>query len=230
MGDPSPQYSDMMAGVYPDPTQWSNPYSSFNQPGQMPGWPTGYVGVPMDATGKPIQSYQAPQQPAPAQGTTLNSSPNLQQQMMQNLAMARGQGTEQMGVTPYGYFSQAGGGQGVQGNGRGVPQAGAVFVPTPMPQQTTPSASTGGVQPASAGSNYQAALTALANPNQVQTPGAAWTPMQQGMGSQGILNNFINNWQKGGIGMSAQPGIGGGSAGISTAANNPFFANMGAKR
>jgi hypothetical protein len=55
-----PQYSLAQAGLYPDPTQWSNPYSTFGQGGgAMPGWPTQYGGTPTNA----------------ATGTTLNSNP-----------------------------------------------------------------------------------------------------------------------------------------------------------
>ena len=56
----SPQYDLAQAGLYPDPTQWSNPYSTFGQGGgQMPGWPTQYGGTPTNA----------------ATGMTLNSNP-----------------------------------------------------------------------------------------------------------------------------------------------------------
>jgi len=55
-----PQYSLAQAGIYPDLSQLSNPYSTFGQGGgSMPGWPTQYGGQPTNA----------------ATGTTLNSNP-----------------------------------------------------------------------------------------------------------------------------------------------------------
>lgn len=219
-----PQYNYAQAGLYPDPSQWSNPYSSFGGSGQIPGWPTGYVGAPVNAgTGQPIASYQPP-----APGTTINSTPVAPQAppvqmgvMMPTGGQPRVSGGEQfVPLTPApnrqnltNYYNQ-GGASGSQG------------------AQSTQSA-TGGVQPANLSGNYQSALSALANPGNPITPGAVFNPATQtggGAQGQGVLNNFLQNWKQGGIGQTAAPGLGGGSSGVSIAANNPFFAMMGGQR
>jgi hypothetical protein len=82
--------------------------------------------------------------------------------------------------------------------------------------------------------SYQNALSLLANPGNPVTPGAPFTAAQSQAGGgpqgQGILNNFIKNWQQGGIGQQAAPGLGGGSSGVSFGANNPFFAALGGQK
>jgi hypothetical protein len=79
--------ADNSANIYPyplqfDPSQWSNKYSSFA--GQKLPSLAAYAGVPTDALGNPIASYQAiqaqqaaaqPAAPAMAPSTTLNSNP-----------------------------------------------------------------------------------------------------------------------------------------------------------
>jgi|SRR5215472_7683205 len=199
-----------------DPTQKSNQFSNYNN-APLPYPPT-YNGVPVNAaTGQPIQSYLDWQKANPG-GVTLNQtpstpapapSPDLQQMMMRNMANAAGQGTQGMGVSPYGYFSQAGGPQGISGGGRGVAQPGAVWTPTPQPRPQAapaPSAPQAGAAP----NNWQAAINALANPGKVTTPGVQ-VP-QGGAGgwgfqpSGGVNQAFLN--QRGyGPGGTPQQGL-----------------------
>lgn len=227
-----PQYNYAQAGLYPDPTQWSNPYSSFNSPGQMPGWPTGYAGAPVNAgTGQPIAGYQPP-----APGTTINSTPVPQQSgqmytggqlagLSQNAInqMSPNQQAElsSMPQTVYGQVGR------VSGQPIGAVNTGQRIYPQ-QSQQSTPQ-----IQPANASGNYQSALSALANPGNPITPGYQFNPATQtggGAGGQGVLNNFLQNWKQGGVGQTAAPGLGGGSSGVNIAANNPFFAMMGGQK
>jgi hypothetical protein len=209
--DPSGAYTLAMSGMYPDPTQWSNPYSQYNN-APLP-FPPSYAGVPTNAMGQPIPGYQAP-----PQGTTLNSAPQAapqqQQQQQQPIRMA---------TTPEGMPA------GQTSLGRGV--VGSVWQPQQQPQpqqqQAAPQAQ------ASGQGSYQAALDALSNPGNPVTPGSPYTPMAgnaNAQQSQGLLNNFIQNWKQGGMGQTAQPGIGGGSSGINVGANNPFFAALQGQR
>ena len=266
MSSTFPEYQYAMAGQYPDPTQWSNPYSNF-QGAPLP-FPPGYAGTPSNAaTGQPIQ----PPPSASPQGTTLNSMPaqsaatnpfaNVQIPQGQNTAVAQpygglnaqqwnaltpqqrgpaqaAMGEYQMGVamTPSGNnFTSSGNNPsgnnpaamaGAAWQGRGAQDWNQML--SGAGQQIQPS-----VQPASQAGSYQNALNLLGNPGTPQMSGAAYTPQQAMAGGgqgQNILNNFIQNWQQGGIGKTAAPGIGGGSSGISFGANNPFFSALGATK
>jgi hypothetical protein len=231
MGDPSQQYSLAMAGAYPDISQWSNPYSQFK--GQALPFPPGYVGSPTNAMGQPIASYQAP--PQPAQGTTLNSTPAKNTGWNQNPVGSP--------LNPMGDWTQLAPqlpGASPQGQANYAYNLGLGGFIDPTTHQASmgsqqSSQGAGGGQASGGGTTgsapgaYQSALNALGNPGQVMTPGAAWTPMSGGANaaqSSGILNNFLQNWQQGGIGKTAAPGIGGGSSGISVGANSPFFAAL----
>jgi hypothetical protein len=181
----------------------------------------------MDASGKPIQSYQAPQQQAPARGVTLNSNPN-QWAFNNALINSMGRQASQEGAD----MSQSGlpGWQKPAWTGptfSDISNMRAANGPNPMGAGAPNANAASAMQPASAGNNYQAALTALAHPNPVQTPGAAYTPMgQQQNPTNSILHGFLQNWQQGGMGRQSGPGIGGGSSGISFGANNPFLKSL----
>jgi hypothetical protein len=230
-----PQYGLAQAGLYPDPSQWTNPYTSFNGPGQMPGWPTQYAGTPTNAaTGQPIQPQPGmtaqPAVPSQPMGTTLNSTPppvhgvaglqpgqyDASNGLPAGNPMAFNLASDPSGM-PNGMTSL---GRGVT-VGSGQPSMG---MPQQQPQQAAQSGQPGG--------SYADALSLLANPGNPPTVGSPYTAQQAtaGSGNQGILNSFIQNWQKGGIGQQAAPGIGGGSSGISFGANNPFFAALGGQR
>jgi hypothetical protein len=216
-----PQYNLAQAGFYPDPSQWSNPYSSF-QNGALP-FPPGYAGTPTNAaTGQPIQppaGSPAPQQPT---GTTLNSMPQSAGNPNFNAAAQAdfnaGNAAGQSNLYALGY-----------GPGGSIrPGSEAAMYGGGQQQQASPS-----MQPASQTGSYNNALSLLANPGNPTTPGSAFTPQQAQAGggnTQGVLNNFLQNWQRGGIGQQAAPGIGGGSSGVSFGANNPFFAALGGKQ
>jgi hypothetical protein len=213
-----PQYGFAQAGLYPDPSQWSNPYSSF-QGGALP-FPPGYAGTPTNAaTGQPIQAGSpAPQQPT---GMTLNSMPQSTGNPGFNAAaqadFLAGNAAGQSNLAALGY-----------GPGGSIRPGSQAAMYGGQQQPTTPQ-----MQPASQAGSYNNALSLLANPGNPITPGSAFTPQQAQAGggnTQGVLNNFIQNWQQGGIGQQAAPGIGGGSSGVSFGANNPFFAALGGKQ
>lgn len=231
MSSTFPQYQYAQQGVYPDPTQWSNPYSNFQN--QALPFPPGYSGTPTNAaTGQPIQ--QPP-------GTTLNSMPAStpqaavpQQNNMQALQSAYNQAQGQLqAMGKWGITPGTGNGMGGVNNQAALDAQSQLAQSIYRNQQpAASSASTPSMQPASQAGSYQNALNLLANPGTPQMAGAAFTPQQAqaGSGGQNVLNNFIQNWQQGGIGQQAAPGIGGGSSGISFGANNPFFAALGAKK
>ena len=152
--------------------------SDFPLPEFAPGWPTGYAGAPVQASsGQPIPGYQppAPQQPM---GTTLNATqqqPNVPQYIQtQGGTISGGAASTNAGMQ---------GGQWVPGQ----------MIPNPaysaQQQQQAPQQS---MQPANQGSNYQSALTALANPGTPPVVGSPYTAQQSqaGAGNQGVLNNL----------------------------------------
>jgi len=126
-----------------------NKYSSMNS-SNFPMY--NYYGVPTDAMGRPISSYQAPATPVPAQtpGISLNTTPAVNY-------------SSPWTITPRGN---------VDGSGRGAYQG---FEVTPTRQYSQPVQSAQPTQQAipSSGFNY---LTALANPDKVVTPGVAAPP------------------------------------------------------
>ena len=164
-----------------------NPYLEYT--GQIPM--AGYRGAPTDAMGNPIASFgQAQQQhdawaaanpaPAPAAGTTLNSTP--QQATIQHATMPDGM--------PYGQTSLGRGvvGPSWQGPGGGTPQQQA-------PQQSAPAA------PTNPFDMRQAYLDALSNPGKVNTPGAQMLPGTSPTGPQSqpsVLAQFLQQHPGGG--------------------------------
>jgi hypothetical protein len=187
-----------------DPSQWSNPYSSYKG---APFPATSYSGTPTDAHGNPIGSYQAAlaaqqvaaaaQAPAASpQGTTLNSTPNAG-------AFAGLHYMSPSGIQTYpgqvgSYVQTSPGGQLPSGENYGsatptnIP-AQYQFIPAQQ-QQAAPQAPA-----APAGPDMNAAyLAALQNPGHVTTPGATVPQSPTPSGQSGVLQQFLANWnQKG---------------------------------
>ena len=213
--------SDMMnaqgiAGLY-----GPNPYLQFT--GQIPM--AGYRGAPTDAAGNPIASFGQAQQahdawaaanPAPAQGTTLNSTPQLMasegntlnpqvdsagnliphMSNLSDIASNNGQGD------PYGAAGAniAAGNAlmgGLLGGGRYgdqyMNQTAANYQQGQQPAQpAAPAAPTNPVD------MRQAYLDALSNPGKVNTPGAQMLPGTSPTGPQSqpsVLAQFLGNNQ-----------------------------------
>lgn len=153
----------------------------------------GFYGTPTDAQGNPIQSFLDAQSqhdawnaanPAPAQGTTLNSTPQPGVIPFQHATMSDGM--------PYGQTSLGRGvtGPSWQGPGGGTPQQ------QQAPQQSAPAAQQNPVD------MRQAYLDALSNPGKVTTPGAT-VPQASPLGSPSVMNSFL----------AANPGGGAGAGG-----------------
>ena len=139
----------------------------------------GFYGTPTDAQGNPIQSYLDAQSqhdawnaanPAPAQGTTLNSTPQPGVIPFQHATMPDGM--------PYGQTNLGRGVTGTswQGPGGGMAQQ--------APQQSAPAAQQNPVD------MRQAYLDALSNPGKVTTPGAN-VPEASPLGSPSVMNSFL---------------------------------------
>jgi hypothetical protein len=190
-----------------DPTQWSNAYSNFNN-AALP-WPASYVGMPNDAMGNPIQ---------PPAGLTLNSSPGPAPAAAP-AAQAGGDWTDPrgaawgfastMGGQPGRYVRTSAGGQLPSGENYGsstptnVP-AQYQFIPqqqqaAPPPQPTQ--------QPGTMDIN--SALSMLANPGKVNTPGATVAQQPIAAPNQQGLQSFLANWKpaQGGPGAGFQQGF-----------------------
>jgi len=189
-----PTYSPNPYGNF-DPSQWSNPYSSF-QNSAIP-FPASYAGWPTDANGNPIQ---------PPQGMTLNSSP-AQPAAPQAAAPAPRSIASYAQATPTGggqnmsYINPSAGivGYGPQQQLPGAPINNpiggqpAALPPAPAPQASAPAAGT----PLQVGQplTAQQYLQLRANPGYIATPGAtvpqSATSYQPG---SGVLQQFLANW------------------------------------
>lgn len=185
-----------------------NPYTQYK--GQLPM--PGYMGTPTDAQGNPIQSFldaqaQHDAAPAPAQGTTLNSSPSSGAQFPTGSPLDR---MQQAGAPPaqmQSAFSQMSPTIGGQTNPN--------YAPSLMAMMGGASGGSGaGAAPAAPPTNpvdmRQAYLTALSNPGKVTTPGAN-VPQSAPLGTPSVLNSFL----------AAHPG--GGGAGAGNYNNSGFF-------
>lgn len=198
-----------------------NPYLQYQGKIPMAGFYTGNAGnmPPTDATGQPIQSFvnannNAQQQLAnqPAQGTTLNSTPQglpaAQQsalgqwgpainELAQNSAAAQAAKTpQQLGVDAQNNavrqqmlqqqanMSDVAGAPGGFGNMPGGAFNSGSYVPQQLPSAPGASASTGGGPP-SPPDMRQAYLNALSNPGPLRTYGAA--PPQAGQALTGSV-------------------------------------------
>ena len=193
-----------MAGMMQmmQPNKYINPAYK-DKPLPLPG----FYGTPTDAQGNPIQSYLDAQSqhdawnaanPAPAQGTTLNSTP---------------QGTPTSPIrTALPVMSQTGGGP---GNTMAPNWQPSNYVATGqnytiMPKQGGASQAAPAAAPQNPIDMRQAYLTALSNPGKVTTPGAN-VPQASPLGSPSVMNSFL----------AANPG--GGGAGAGGYNNSGFF-------
>ena len=159
------------------PNKYINPAFQ-NKPLPLPG----FYGTPTDAQGNPIASFTQAQQAhdawnaanpaptAPAQGTTLNSTPQPGVIPFQHATMPDGM--------PYGQTSLGRGVTGTswQGPGGGMAQQ--------APQQSAPAT------PQNPIDMRQAYLDALSNPGKVTTPGAS-VPQASPLGSPSVMNSFL---------------------------------------
>ena len=197
-----------------------NPYTQYK--GQLPM--PGYMGTPTDAEGSPIQSFTDAQaqhdawdkaNPAPAAGTTLNSTPaGLEAQGSQARAMQN---------AGYGDWSQLD--PTMAASNRPNPTAGAGSVGATAgwnpanPMSAYPTTAGGAAGAAGGGSATaaqppqnpidmrQAYLTALSNPGKPSMPGAN-VPQAQPLGTPSVLNSFLAAHPSGGTAAPAGGGYG----------------------
>ncbi len=187
-----------------DPSQWANPYSSY-QGSALPG--ASYVGTPYNAMGQPIQ---------PQPGMTINSTP---QQAAAQPAAAAGAGS---GILP-GNPAVAAGNQaaGLQALNSMIPAGGGKYLAGPGTPGGTGAGSIwnaqagGAAQPAAAAANSagltpQQYMALRANPGPVGQYGA--TVPQSASSAQpgpGVLQSFLANWKpaSSGAGSGFQQGF-----------------------
>jgi hypothetical protein len=174
-----------------DPSQYLNPYSNY-QSSALPA--ASYAGWPTDAMGNPIQ---------PKPGMTLNSTPQQQQapaaapqsNIPQFLPYAGGSGT-----------GGAAGGENAMGSG-GVPggqntlggyQVNPAYAIQQAQQQYAQQQAAPAAAPApaanSAGLTAQQYMQLRANPGHVTTPGATVPQAPATNQSNGVLQQFLQNW------------------------------------
>jgi hypothetical protein len=168
-------------------------------------WPPSYAGAPVNAaTGKPIQSFQDWQAANPA-GMSINSTPAApaapQSNIPQFLPYSGGSGT-----------GGAAGGENAQGSGQvpGGQQSLGGYQVNPayaiqQAQQQYAQQQQGGAAPqaqaSAAPNNWQAALSALANPGNPVTQGAN-VPQATGSQPSGGVNNAFLQQAGAGQGMN----------------------------
>lgn len=174
-----------------DPSQWTNPYSQFY--GKALPWPSSYAGTPNNALGQPIQQPQPP-------GMTLNQTPQQPQAPaaaapsnqfgIGNAEWAAMSPRQQSAMAPQGVVGYSN--QVDQGNGS-AGQYQPIYGPMQAPQQQAAPQAAAPAAP----NNWQSTLSMLANPGQVNTPGATVPQAPQGSAqpSPGVLQNFLANWQ-----------------------------------
>ena len=204
-----------------------NPYLEYT--GQIPM--AGYRGAPTDAMGNPIASFGQAQQahdawnaanPAPAQGTTLNSTPAQPQQPIRMATtpegMPPGETSLGRGVIGSSWQPQSPLGTPVYGN---VGRMSGIIGYARLPQQQLPQQPQ--AAPAPAPTNpidmRQAYLDALSNPGKVTTPGAQMLPGTSPTGPQSqpsVLAQFL------------QQHPGGGTTGGGGYSNQGFFSTLNA--
>lgn len=186
-----------------DPTQQSNQFSQYNN--QRIPYPGSYSGVPTDAQGRPIQSFQQWQQQNPG-GVSLNATPQQPQAPSQisPYSIAPGNSAIDAGNMSAGLKAM----NSMIPTGNNSFMAGPGTPPGYWQAQSPQGAQAAQAAPQAAAppNNWQAALNALSNPGRVTTPGAT-VPLQQGsqpaggvnqawlqgIGSgQGMNQNFVN--------------------------------------
>ena len=196
-----------------DPSQFANPYTSWNKMA-LPFMGQMAANTPTDAHGNPIASYGQAQaahdawaaaNPAPAQGTTLNSNPN------QGLE-AQGTAARAMQDMGYGDWAMLEPDLAQSNNPNQKPGPGSVGYQEANYDKTGPQMMTlgqNGLTPANGSGGQQtqqtnpidmshAYLQALANPGKVTTPGATVPQAAPPSNQSGVLQQFLQNWQQGG--------------------------------
>ena len=184
----------------------------------------GYRGTPTDAMGRPIQSFLDAQtahdawdkaNPAPAQGTTLNSAPaGLEAQGSQARAM------QNAGYGDWAMLDPMMAQTNRPGATAGAGSVGATTGWNPANPASAYPTSAGGAAGAagsgaggsgSAGANpvdmRQAYLDALSNPGKPSMPGAN-VPQAQPLGTPSVLNSFLAAHPGGGTAAPASGGYG----------------------
>jgi hypothetical protein len=185
-----------------DPTQRSNQFSNYNN--QALPWPSSYVGMPNNALGQPIQ---------PPPGLTLNSQPPPPAAAPASApAAAPADNMSQLGGTlaqRQAYNSVRGlGGQAALGGATlpGYDQSGKQLpYPVANPaytaammgqgQQAAPAAAPPPPQQAPGTIGLNNALSMLANPGHVDTPGATVPQSASYQPQNSVLQQFLQNWQ-----------------------------------
>jgi hypothetical protein len=172
-----------------DPSQWSNPYSQF-QNQALPA--ASYAGWPTDAMGNPIQAQpgmtinQTPAQPTPTPAAATPSA--------QNGAFSPDQAMRILKAT--GQWGLSGGdGRGAQSNQPAL-EAMARLTAGYLPQQAAAPAAAAPATANSAGLTPQQYMALRANPGPVPTYGA--TVPQSASSAQpgsGVLQQFLQNWK-----------------------------------
>lgn len=182
-----------------DPSQWSNPYSQF-QNQALPA--ASYVGMPTNFAGQPIQPQpgmtinQTPAQPAPAPAAAPSAdNPALQAARMQMINAGMGYNADLSGgrgqnAANSAYTNAMMNANAMQYLGRQAAQ------PAATPQAAPPPAAN------SAGLTPQQYMALRANPGPVPTYGAtvpasasSAQPTSSGPGGQGVLQQFLANWK-----------------------------------
>ena len=178
-----------------DPSQWANPYTAYNKMA-LP-FMGQYAGTPTDAHGNPIQSYQdaaaaRAAAPAPALGTTLNSSPSSGAQFPAGSPLDQMQKSGASPAQMQAAFSQ----MSPTINGQTNPN----YAPSMMAMMGIggggggAAAQPAAAQPAAPDMNA-AYLAALANPGHVSTLGATVPQSAPPSNQSGVLQQFLQNWQ-----------------------------------
>lgn len=181
-----------------DSSQWSNPYSNYNN--QALPWGNSYAGVPYDSSGNPIQ---------PTPGMTLNQSPAQPQapaaaqaqspaaalyQMMSQPSVLNPSGNAAVGMANWGGFLPAGSYNGNPSQYAQAAQAAAA-----------PAASTPTQTANNAGLTNAQYMALRANPGRVTTPGATVPQNTSGYGaSSGGISSFLQNYKPATSGPSSQ--------------------------
>ena len=187
------------------PDQWANKYSNYaGKALPFMGLYAGGATGPTDAHGNPIQSYQDAQaahdawaaaNPAPAKGTTLNTSPTygLQPSDLAGPSALNPTGNQALGMSEWGGMMSPQARQLYANQQFASPGQAQGSAPQPNgPQAARPAAA---ANPIDMNAAY---LQALANPGKVTTPGATVPQSASPSNQSGVLQQFLQNWnQKG---------------------------------
>ena len=175
-----------------DPSQWSNPYSNFQNspipfPASYAGWPTDAMGNPIaKPPGMTLNSSPAPAAAAPAPAASLLNNPGP-------VGPGRMQG-QYVQTNPGGMLP----------SGENYGSSSPTYMPAQyqfMPQQQQQQAPQAAPQASGPPNNWRAALNALSNPGNPQTMGAT-VPMVQGSQPAGGVNQAFLQQAQGRPGMN----------------------------